>query len=179
MYTIESAKWGDIEPLWLQWRTYDLENPEPTIKLDEPTKIVLMNPLDTLKKQDLKTLVLKNDEEILGCLLVVDFTQVGRNIKVCGIQNVAVPHNLRNNGIGRWLMYAADLYIKENKYDLSILYSSLYATKRDFYEKFGYDRHEKVFEFDGRQKQAHLKYYKHVGLPMNELDELILAIGKF
>lgn len=178
MYKIESMPWGIVEPLWERWHTYDLKNPEPTVKIAPPVK-VWVDLDDIMGYEDEKTLVFRQDNEPFGVLQVRHFISHLRSI--AGIKNVAVKHEFRNNGIGRKLMEVANVYIKNNGFQLAMLYSSLYASQYGFYEKFGYNRHETQFTFPGVEgpRQVHLKFYEDIDLPIDELNQLIKDVGKF
>ena len=201
MYTIRSAEWGNVKDLWEKWRTYDLVNPTPTLRLENRIKKVWIDPTDLFAPRVEKTLVLIDKDwadpspdmdeipdlvrngitaegKILGVLQIQDFSTIHPPLRVAGIKNVAVPHELRNNGIGRKLMEAADLYLKFLRYDLSMLYSSMYASQYRFYEKFGYERYDEEFLLD-RPRRVHLKFYTNTGLTGAELSDLIKKAGKF
>lgn len=166
MYTIETINWSKIKFLWEQWRTYDITGKTHAILIDK----TFIDPKNILEYEKTKTIAFMIDKEIFGCAQITDFSEFApKGLKVAGIRNIAVRQTYRNNGIGKALMDVCDFYIKFMKFDLSMLYASLYANQMDFYERFGYAHHGKIS----------LKYYGHSDLSVPELDKLIKDVGKF
>ena len=126
-----------------------------------------------------KTLMFLYNNSPIGVLRIRDFSDKNPLLKIVGISNVAVDQGHRSSGVGKKLMEVADLYIKSLKYDVSILYSSLYATRYSFYEKLGYKELEDKFFFDNKDYKVHVKYYNKIEENKEELKKTINKIGKF
>lgn len=165
MYTIEAAKWKDIEPFWAEWRTYDLVTPTPAVK--ENISRVWINLEDILRYDETKTFVFFSDEEPLGCLRVMNLSSTP--LKVSGIGNVAVTQRLRGNGIGKRLMEVAEMYLLASGYPVVVLHPSEYTKQSGFYKGLGYIPYRNVL----------LKFFGGVTLSLDDLDKVIELTGKF
>ncbi|MEK6881424.1 MAG: GNAT family N-acetyltransferase, partial [Nanoarchaeota archaeon] len=118
-----------------------------------------------------KTLGFYQDGILRGTCQIKNISEgiSNRYPKLSGIANMAIDPAYRNNGIGTWLMRVTDLYISNNKFNLSVLYPSLYSQQIDFYSKFGYMPYGKVM----------IKSYGTNNISKKDLDKYIEQIGKF
>ena len=172
MYTIKLVeKWEDVEPLWEKWRTYNLSNPEPTIKLKIDKVWIEINDVMDIAKE--KIFVFTDGDANLGCVRIQDFSSFHPGpIKMAGISNVAVAQFARNNGIGEMLMGAVEVYLRFNGFDLSLLYSSEYTKKNGFYERLGYTPFRGILMKEHGSRQNPL-------LTPDSFEALIKNLGKF
>jgi predicted acetyltransferase len=71
----------------------------------------------------------------------------GMTLRVGGIGNVATDFAFRGKGLAHEILHAANLWMKNNEFDLSLLFTGI----NSFYEQFGWRRiPEKMFHFDGQ-----------------------------
>lgn len=178
--SIPQKDWNNtVKQLWEEWRTYDLQEKEPIIEKIPAIKEVSIDLNDIISYEREKTLLFFYNNVAIGVLRIQDFSDKSSLLKVAGVGSVAVDQKYRNNGVGKKLMEIANLYIKSSKYDASILYSSLYATQYNFYEKFGYKTLDDEFIFNDKKYKVHIKYYNKIKDDKEELVRLIKKIGKF
>lgn len=142
MFTIESVQWDKIKLFWEKWKNYDIT--VQTYGLNIKDKVYTNT--NVLKWESDKTLGFYKDEILLGCGKIQDFRR--SDFRIAGISDMCVDPAYRNNGIGSSIMEIAIQYIKNNHFDFSMLYPSLYSKMIGFYERFGYVDFEKVMILD-------------------------------
>jgi len=165
MFTIEPAQWNKVKLFWEKWHMYDMTVPIINLNI----KHVYTEVNNILKYEKEKTLGFYHNDILLGLGQVLDKSI--DNIKIAGIANMAVDPAYRTNGIGEKLMEIMQLYIQKNQFDLSILYSSMYASQFNFYEKFSYIAYP--------QENLMIKPFKQLDIPTEKYGELAKKIGKF
>ncbi len=165
MFTIKSIVWKDVKLFWEKWRLYDVAVPIVSLGID-----MVYTDLDLiLKYESEKTLGFYHNDILIGLGQALD--KSSNNLKIVGIANMAVDPQYRTNKIGYRIMEVFNLYTQYHNFDLSILYSSKYASQFNFYEKFGYINYP--------YENVMLKFFRKIDIPNKEYQNILESIGKF
>lgn len=163
MFTIESVQWNTVKLFWERHKNYDMTLPIISLSMDK----VYIDTDSILKYEKEKTFGFYHDGVLRGVGQIQE--KIEGYPKVACIANMAVDSQYRTNGIGKKIMEVMQLYIQYNQFDMSLLYSSYYATQFHFYNQFGYLPYG----------NAMIKFFRNLTISSNEIDKKIESIGRF